>query len=262
MRDKILKIKINIKVVIKIKLKKDEKIDDLELNNLKIIQNKKWFKFGIDSILLSDFAKSIKNKSKVLDIGTGTGIISILLTEKTNLEKIWGIEVQKDIAEMASRSVELNDLNNKIEILNDNINNINNYFNNSFFDAIITNPPYQKNNTGLKSQNEKHLISRHEIECSLEDIIEKSFKILKDKGEFYMVHRPERLADIMFLMKKYKIEPKELRFVYPKMGEKANLILIKGVKNANEFLKVDVPLIIYNNDGTYTDEVLKIYNKN
>jgi len=153
MRDKILKIKINIKVVIKIKLKKDEKIDDLELNNLKIIQNKKWFKFGIDSILLSDFAKSIKNKSKVLDIGTGTGIISILLTEKTNLEKIWGIEVQKDIAEMASRSVELNDLNNKIEILNDNINNINNYFNNSFFDAIITNPPYQKNNTGLKSQN-------------------------------------------------------------------------------------------------------------
>jgi tRNA1Val (adenine37-N6)-methyltransferase len=245
----------------KIKLKENERIDDLEFKGLKIIQSTDGFRFGIDSVLLSDFAKSIKTKAKVLDIGTGTGIISILLSKKINAEKIIGIEVQPEVAEMAKRSVELNDLDSKIEIINDNINNIENYFENNSLDAVVTNPPYQKNNTGLKSENLKHLISRHEIECTLEDIIKKSFKILKDKGEFYMVHRPERLVDIFYLMRKYKIEPKEIRYVYPKFGEKANLILIKGIKNANEFLKVYKPLIIYNSDGSYTNEVLKIYNK-
>jgi tRNA1Val (adenine37-N6)-methyltransferase len=245
----------------KIELKENEIIDDLEFKGLKIIQNKNWFKFGIDSVLLSDFAKSIKNNAKVLDIGTGTGIISILLSGKTEASKIYGIEIQKDVAEMAERSVELNNLQDKIQIINDNINNIEKYFDNNSLDVVVTNPPYQKNNTGLKSENEKHLISRHEIECTLEDIIQKSFKVLKDKGEFYMVHRPERLVDILYLMRKNKIEPKELKMVYPKNGEKANLILIKGVKNANEFLKVLKPLVIYNEDGSYTEELLKIYNK-
>ena len=244
-----------------IKLEENEIIDDLEFNGLKIIQNKNWFKFGIDSVLLSDFAKSIKNGAIVLDIGTGTGIISILLSKKTDAKKFVGIEVQKDVANMAIKSVELNNLQNKIEIINDNINNIEKYFNKKYSDCIVTNPPYQKNNTGLKSENEKQLISRHETMCTLEDIIEKSVSLLKDNGEFYMVHRPERLVDIMYLMRKYKLEPKELKFVYPKFGEKANLILIKGVKYANEFLKIHKPLIIYNNDGSYTDEILKIYNK-
>ena len=162
---------------------------------------------------------------------------------------------------MAIKSVELNNLQNKIEIINDNINNIEKYFNKKYFDCIVTNPPYQKNNTGLKSENEKHLISRHEIKCTLEDIIFKSYKVLKDKGEFYMVHRPERLADIMYLMKQYKIEPKELRMVYSKYEEKPNLILIKGVKNAKEFLQVHKPLIIYRENNIYTDEVLEIYGK-
>lgn len=242
-------------------LKENEIIDDLEINNLKIIQNKNWFKFGMDSILLSDFAKTIKNNSVVLDIGTGTGIISILLCAKTKLSKIYGIEIQKDVANMAKRSVELNNLQNRIEIINDNIKNIEKYIDYNSLDSIVTNPPYQKNNTGLKSENEKHLISRHEIECTLEDIIQKSYKLLKDKGEFYMVHRPERLVDIMYLMRKNKIEPKELRFIYPKIGEKSNLILIKGVKNANEFLKVDIPLIIYDKNGKYTEEIHKIYRK-
>jgi tRNA1Val (adenine37-N6)-methyltransferase len=246
---------------VKINLKEDEIIDDLEFKDLKIIQNKSGFKFGIDSILLSDFAKNIKNGAKVLDIGTGTGIISILLSGKTNAKKITGIEVQKEVADMAQRSVNLNNLEEKIEIINDNINNVEKYFENNFFDVVVTNPPYQKNNTGLKSENSKQLISRHEVECTLEDIIKKSFKVLKDKGEFYMVHRPERLVDILYLMRKNKLEPKELKFVYPKFGEKSNLILIKGVKNANEFLKMDKPLIIYNEDGSYTEEVLKIYNK-
>ena len=242
-------------------LKENEIIDDLEINNLKIIQNKEWFKFGIDSVLLSDFAKSIRNNSTILDIGSGTGIISILLSQKVSIDKIVGIEIQEEVADMAKRSILMNNLEEKIDIINDNINNITNYFKENTFDAIVTNPPYQKNNTGLKSENEKHLISRHEIKCTLEDIIFKSYKVLKDKGEFYMVHRPERLADIMYLMKQYKIEPKELRMVYSKYEEKPNLILIKGVKNAKEFLQVHKPLIIYRENNIYTDEVLEIYGK-
>jgi tRNA1Val (adenine37-N6)-methyltransferase len=202
-----------IKFKMQVELKEDEIIDDLEFKGLKIIQNKNWFKFGMDSVILSDFAKSIKNNSKILDIGTGTGIISILLAGKTQAFKIYGIEIQEDVAQMANRSVELNDLQEKIQIINDNIKNIEKYFENNSLDVVVTNPPYQKNNTGLKSENEKHLISRHEIECTLEDIIQKSFKVLKDKGEFYMVHRPERLVDILYLMRKNKLEPKELKMV-------------------------------------------------
>lgn len=242
-------------------LKESEVIDNLEFNDLKIIQNNDGFKFGIDSVLLSGFAREIRNGAKVLDIGTGTGVISILLSAKTCLKRIWGIEVQEDVADMARRSVILNNLEDKIEIINDNIKNIENYFDNNFFDAVVTNPPYQKNNTGLKSEDEKNLISRHEIKCTLEDIIQKSFRILKDKGEFFMVHRPERLVDILYLMRKNKIEPKNIRFVYPNVLKKPNLVLIKGVKNANEFLKIEKPLIIYNEDGNYTDEILDIYGK-
>ena len=245
----------------KVNLKENEVIDNLEFNDLKIIQNNDGFKFGIDSVLLSGFAREIRNGAKVLDIGTGTGVISILLSAKTNLEKIWGIEIQEDVADMARRSVILNNLENKIEIINDNIKNIEKYFENNFFDAVVTNPPYQKNNTGLKSEYEKNLISRHEIKCTLEDIIQKSFMVLKDKGEFFMVHRPERLVDILYLMRKNKIEPKNIRFVYPNVLKKPNLVLIKGVKNANEFLKIEKPLIIYNEDGSYTDEILDIYGK-
>ena len=162
---------------------------------------------------------------------------------------------------MAKKSVKLNNLEEKIRIINDNILNIEKYFSNEYFDYIVTNPPYQKNNTGLKSENIQQLISRHEVECTLEDIIQKSFKMLKDRGSFFMINRPERLVDILYLMRKNKLEPKEIRFVYPKVREKPNLILIKSVKYGGEFLKVLEPLIIYNDDGKYTDEILKIYNK-
>ena len=245
----------------KIDLKINETIDDLEFNNLKIIQNNDGFKFGIDSILLSDFSKKIKNNSIVLDIGSGSGVISILLSGKTKAKKIIGIEVQKEVADMARRSVILNNLEDKIKIINDNIKNIEKYFQNNFFDVIVTNPPYQKNNTGLKSEDEKNLISRHEIECTLEDIIQKSYKILKDRGEFYMVHRPERLVDILYVMRKNKIEPKLIKFVCPKVSSKPSLVLIKGIKYAKEFLKVEKNLIIYDEDGTYTKELLNIYGK-
>lgn len=242
-------------------LKENERIDDLQYKGLKIIQNKKEFCFGIDSVLLSEFAKNIKKESKIMDIGTGTGIISILLSKKTDAKEIVGIEIQENMAEMASRSVRLNNLENKIKIINEDIRNISNLFKKDSFDVIVTNPPYKKNNTGLKNEDEGKLISRHEIKCTIEDIIKASNYLLKPKGALYMVHRPERLVEICENLRKYKIEPKNIRFVYPKKDKEPNLILIKAVKNAGEFLKIEKPLFVYNENGEYTDEILKIYNK-
>ena len=242
-------------------LKENERIDDLEYKGLKIIQNKDGFCFGVDSVLLSDYAKKIKNKAKVIDIGTGTGIISLLLCKKTNLSKIIGIEIQEDVAEMANRSIKLNNLEDKFEIINTNIKNILDILEPHSFDAVVTNPPYKKVDTGVKSIERKQLISRHEVECTLEDIIEKSSKLLKDLGEFYMVHRAERLVDIMCLLRKYKLEPKNIRFVHSKVDEKPSLILVRAVRSAKEFLKIDKPLVIYKENGEYTDEILEIYDK-
>ena len=243
------------------KLNKNERIDDLEFEDLKIIQNIDGFCFGIDSVLISDFAKNIRKNSVVVDLGTGTGIISILLSKKTLAKKIYGVEIQKEVCEMAKRSVLLNNLQDKIEIINEDIKEISEKLGVQMCDVVVTNPPYKKYGTGLLNEKESKIISRHEKECTLEDVIKQSFKILKDKGSFYMVHRPDRLVDIIFLMRKYKIEPKELRIVYSNMTSKAVLILIKGIKNAGEELKLINPLYIYNEDGTYTDEILRIYNK-
>ena len=234
-------------------LKENERIDDL--------QNSEGFCFGIDSVLLSDFAKDIRNNSRVMDLGTGTGILCVLLSGKTNLKEIYGIEIQPEVADMAKRSVKLNSLQDKVKIINENILNLENVFEKGSFDAIVTNPPYKKINTGLQNESEKKLISRHELTANLEDFIKVSKDMLKDKGEFYMVHRPERLVDIIYLMRKYKIEPKQIRFVAPKPSKEPNLVLIKGVKNAKEFLKFDNILYVYNEDGSYTEELLKIYNK-
>ncbi len=242
-------------------LKENERIDDLEYKGLKIIQNKDGFCFGVDSVLLSDYAKNIKKNSKVVDIGTGTGIISLLLCKKTELSKIYGIEIQEDVAEMANRSIILNNLEHKFEIINTNIKNITEVLEPHKFDVVVTNPPYKKADTGVKSIDRKQLISRHEVECTLEDVIENASKLLKDLGEFYMVHRAERLADIMCLLRKYKLEPKNIRFVHPKANEKPDLILVRAVRCAKEFLKIDKPLVIYKENGEYTDEIYKIYDK-
>lgn len=244
-----------------VELKENERIDDLEFKGLKIIQNEKGFCFGMDSILLSDFAKNMKNNSTVLDLGTGTGIIPILLCGKTNLKKVVGIEIQKDVANMAKRSSQLNNLQDRFEVVNTNIIDLKNIYEKQSFDVIVTNPPYKKENTGITNENEAKLISRHEITANLEDFISISKDLLKDKGEFYMVHRPERLVDILSLMRKYKIEPKILKFVSPNKNKEPNLILIKGIKNANSFLKIEKNLYVYNEDGKYTNEILKIYNK-
>ena len=242
-------------------LKENERIDDLQLNNLKIIQRNDGFCFGIDSVLLSDFAKGIKKNSNVLDLGTGTGILGILLCEKTELKKITGIEVQTDIADMAKRSIKLNNLDEKFDIINDNIKNLDKILKIDSYDYIVTNPPYKKANSGKTNENKVKLISRHEIEADLSDFIKMSFKLLKDRGTLYMVHRSERLVDIVSEMRKYKMEPKRIRFVYSNSMSESKLILIEAVKNGKSFLKIDKPLYVYKEDGNYTDEILEIYNK-
>lgn len=242
-------------------LKSNERIDDLQLNGMRIIQREDGFCFGIDSVLLSDFAKNIRDNSMVLDLGTGTGILGILLTQKTKLKKIIGIEVQEEIADMASRSINLNKLENRFEIINANIKELEGRLPIESFDAIVTNPPYKKMNSGKVNDNEIKLISRHEIKADLSDFIKVSFKYLKDKGTLYMVHRPERLSDIIFEMKKSKIEPKRIRFVHSNQESPSKLVLIEGVKNGKSFLKIEKPLFVYKKDGEYTDEILEIYNK-
>lgn len=191
------------------------------------------------------------------------GIISTLVAAKNdNINKIYGFEIQEEMTEMARRSIKMNSLSDKIEIVNEDIVGISKKNWNKKFDVVISNPPYKKVNTGLVNKEDKKLISRHEVKCKLEELIYESSKILKDNGNFYMVHRPERLVDICYLMRINKIEPKEIRFVYPHINDEANLILIKGVKCGKPSVKVLKPLIVYNENNEYNDEIYKIYNKN
>ena len=242
-------------------LKENERIDDLELNGLKIIQNKDGFCFGIDSVLLSDFAKNIKNNSNVIDLGTGTGIINILLSAKTKNCNFTGIEIQKDVANLAKKNIKLNNLEDKIEIINSNILDLKNIFDRKSFDVVVTNPPYKKMGTGVINSEDSKIIARHETKAALKDFIHIASYLLKDFGEFYMVHRPDRLVDIFSVMRKEKIEPKKIKFVYPNKNKKSNLILIKGVKLGNPFLEFENNLYVYDENGNYTNEILKIYNK-
>ncbi len=234
-----------------------ERIDDLNYEGLKIIQNTEGFCFGIDSVLLTEFARDIKQESKIVDLGTGTGILGILLSKKISPSKIYGIEIQKEVAEMAKRSVELNSLENIIEIINEDINKIN--LENNYFDVVVTNPPYKKSGTGIKNKEIKQQISRYEMSASLDDWLRVSSKLLRDNGSFYIVYRTDRLTELIENMRKYKLEVKRMRFVYSNVEKQSNLVLIKAVKGAGTFLKVEKPLIIYNLDGSYTDEIRKIY---
>ncbi len=243
-------------------LDENERIDDLGIKKLKIIQNKEGFCFGIDSVLLSDFAKNIKKDSLVLDLGTGTGIIPILLCGKTDLKKVIGVEIQEEVYNMAKKSIKLNNLENKFEIINENILNLEKIYKENTFDVITTNPPYKKIDTGILNENKKKIVSRHEITASLEDFLKVSKRLLKDKGKFYMVHRPERLVDIIYNMRKYKIEPKTIRFVFSNKNKEPKLVLIKGIKNAKPFLKIEKNLYIYDENGKYSEEIEKIYNSN
>ena len=239
----------------------ERRIDDLGINGLKLIQNPNYFCFGIDAVLLSDFAKQMKSNMTVMDLGCGNGILPLLLSAKTKSKKIYGIEIQKELYELAKENIELNELNGLVEIKNMDIKELNNEFAKGSIDVIVTNPPYKKQGTGLINDNEHIQIAKHEILCTLEDIIKQSSYLLTSLGEFYMVHRPDRLVDIIYLMRKYAIEPKEIKYVHPKAKEEPNLILIKGIKEGKTFLKTLPPLYVYNENGEYTNEILEIYGK-
>jgi tRNA1(Val) A37 N6-methylase TrmN6 len=241
-------------------LKENERIDDLQYKGLKIIQKENAFCFGLDAVLLSNFA-DVKKNDCVIDLGTGTGIISILIAGKTEAKCITGVEVQEDMVEMAKRSVKLNNLDDRVKIVCDDLKKSDDIFGTCKFNVVVTNPPYMNVGGGLLNPNETKAISRHEILCTLEDVIRVSEKILKPMGQFAMVHRPDRLVDIIWLMRKYSIEPKYMRFIYPSVNKKANLLLIKGTKQGRPQLKMMEPLYVYNEKGEFSDEINKIYGR-
>lgn len=236
-------------------LNPNERIDIIPGTNYKIIQNKEKFSYGMDAILLSSFVKA---KGVVVDLGTGTGIIPLRIYNEENVDIIYGVEIQEEVVNMAKRSVELNNLQDKIKILNADLKELTKHFKKASVDVVTTNPPYIKKGA-LINPAENFAISRHEIACTIEDIIKISSYLLKPLGKLYMVHRPNRLVDIIYNLRKYNIEPKYIRFVQPKIGKKPNLVLMECVKGGKPDLKFYDPLIVYNDDNTYTDEIFKIY---
>ena len=241
-------------------LKNNERIDDLQFKDLKIIQNSQGFCFGIDAILLSDFAKDMKKSELVVDLCTGTGVIPILLAGKTEAKKIIGVEIQEECADMAKRSVALNNLENRVEIINVDLKLLKNVIPSATADVVTVNPPYMKKGTGVINEKNAIIISKHEVSCTLEDVIKEAARLLKFNGEFYMIHKSERIADVFCTMRKYKIEPKRVRFVYPQVDKPSNLDLVEGTRSGKEFLKHEKPLIVYKENKEYTDEIYKIYN--
>lgn len=232
------------------------KIDIVPGTNYKIKQNKKSFSYGTDAIFISDFSKP---KGRVVDLGTGTGIIPLRIANNPQVDKIYGIEIQDQVAKLAQENIQMNKLNNKIEILNMDLKNLGQVFAKSSIDTVITNPPYMKAGGALINSQENFALSRHEIACRLEDILSISSYLLKPLGKFYLVHRPDRLVDIIYNMRKYKIEAKYIRLVQAKVNKKPNLVLIEGVREGKPDLKFHDPLIVYNEDGSYRDEIYEIY---
>ncbi len=241
-----------------VEIKENERVDDLHRNGYKIIQDPKRFCFGVDAVLLSGFAEGKKGE-KCLDLGTGTGIIPILMEAKTNAESFTALEIQEESAEMAERSVELNGLSEKIQIVNGDIKDVDKLFKAGSFDVVTSNPPYMNDGGGLKNDYGPKAIARHEILCTLEDVIKAASWALRFGGRFYMVHRPHRLTDIFCTLREYKLEPKAVRFVHPYADREPNMVLIEAARGGKSMLKVMPPLVIYKEDGTYTDETIDIY---
>ena len=241
-------------------IKENERVDDLQCKGLRLIQDPKGFCFGIDAVLLSNFCE-IKKNSVVVDLGTGTGIIPILIAGKSRAKKIYGIEIQDSVADMAKRSIKLNNLEERIQVINKDLKETSNFIEVNSVDVVTSNPPYMTSGRGIQNNEDMKAISRHEIKCTLEDVIHTASRLLKHNGHFYLVHRPHRLADIIWLCRRYKLEPKKLRFIHPNRNKKPNLLLLKCIKAAKPELKFLNPLYVYNDDGSYTDEVYDIYRK-
>jgi len=243
-----------------IDVRKDVVINELlKFNSLKIVQNKNYFNFSLDSILLPSIVSLNKSTKKIMDLGTGNAPIPLILITKTDA-KIYGVEIQKEIYELAKETLKINSLEKKIVLINDDVKNIVNKFETDSFDIITCNPPYFKvTDQSLKNDNEIKSIARHEILINLEDIIVIARKLLKNNGQLCLVHRTDRLIDIIVLMRQNNIEPKKIRFIYPKVGKESNLVLINGTKNGKQGLKILNPLIVHDEEGNYTKEVLEMF---
>ena len=255
-----------------ISINKDERIDDLDLKGLKIIQKEKAFRFGIDAVLLSDFA-NVKSKHRVIDLCTGTGIVPFLLYGKYNPKEVWGIEIQEEMEEMARRSSKLNGTEDIVKFKCADLKDKNLVKELGRFDVLTVNPPYKLNNSGIVNPNDKLAIARHEILCNLEDVIVAARRLLKDNGRMFIVHRPERLADIFSLMRKYNIEPKRVKMVHAvckntefwgedlNVNKEPNIVLVEGQRDGGAFLKWEKPLYVYDEEGNFSREIDEIYGR-
>lgn len=239
-------------------LKEEERLDDLHRKGYQIIQNPNKFCFGIDAVLLSGFAK-VKTGAKVLDLGTGTGIIPILMEAKTKAGHFTALELQPESVDMAQRSVALNKLEEKISIVEGDIKEASHIFGGASFDVVTTNPPYMTGQHGIVNPEIPKAIARHEIHCTLEDVVRESSKVLKMNGKFFMVHRPFRLVEIINQLSKYKLEAKRLRFVHPYVDKEPNMVLIEAVKGGGSQVTIEKPLIVYESPNVYTKEIYEIY---
>lgn len=236
----------------------NERIDDLMRDGLKLIQNTDIFCFGMDAVLLSTYARAGK-KDRVLDMGTGNGIIPVLMQSKNPGSTYSALEIQGGSVQLARRNVELNHLEDRISVVKGDIKEASTIFGEASFNVVTSNPPYMNENHGIVNPDSAKAIARHELLCSLDDVIREASRCLKSKGKMYMVHRPNRLVDIFDTMRKYHLEPKRMRLVYPYVNKAANMVLIEAVKGGNSQLIVEEPLIVYKTDGTYTDALLKMY---
>ncbi len=240
-----------------IKLKDTERIDDLQLKGLRLIQDKTGFCFGVDAVLLANFAK-VKRGAKVVDLGTGTGIIPMLIAGKSEASEIIGVEIQEEVYEMATRSVRLNNLEDRVRIINADIKTIDKELEVHGYHVVTSNPPYMHTD-GIKNPNDKKAISRHEVLCNLEDVIRAASRLTMPKGKFFMIHRPTRLVDIIDLGRKYRLEPKQIQFIHPRANKAPNLMLVEFAKDGRPELKILDPLYVYGEDGNYTEELKAIY---
>lgn len=236
----------------------DVVLDDLQ-NGYHIYQRTDGFKFGIDAVLLADFAKA--KARRAMDLCTGTGIVPILLAAKTDIEHIDAVEIQHDMAELAKRSVGYNGLEKRISVLEGDLKDAPETFGRGVYDMVTVNPPYMKAGGGIVNAADMKTLSRHETACTLSDVVRVSAELLRPHGKLFMVHRPSRLADVFWEMRRYGIEPKLMRTVQPRPDREMNLVLICGIKGARPELKVLPPLVVYNADGSYTKEIDEIYGR-